>query len=207
MPCCYLNLLYPVSIIWWSQDHSHLLLRQWVEVKKSFSTALEKKKNPQHPINFSSTIFCLWSASSFTTPLTTLIAAWMSGSVDYDLEIPFLMSAFGKLTSVSFPILLFIGCSLKVSASLRNERSFMSLGRRDFNIGRNSWEVLASLIYRFFFLSTRLFSVVFSLLYQQELMKTVFIESNLFSLVLNFSPHLQNSNILFPVELNWIQAV
>lgn len=132
----------------------------------------------------------------------------MSGSVDYDLEIPFLMSAFGKLTSVSFPILLFIGCSLKVSASLRNERSFMSLGRRDFNIGRNSWEVLASLIYRFFFfLSTRLFSVVFSLLYQQELMKTVFIESNLFSLVLNFSPHLQNSNILFPVELNWIQAV
>lgn len=110
-----------------------------------------KKKNPQHPINFSSTIFCLWSASSFTTPLTTLIAAWMSGSVDYDLEIPFLMSAFGKLTSVSFPILLFIGCSLKVSASLRNERSFMSLGRRDFNIGRNSWEVLASLIYRFFF--------------------------------------------------------
>lgn len=133
----------------------------------------------------------------------------MSGSVDYDLEIPFLMSAFGKLTSVSFPILLFIGCSLKVSASLRNERSFMSLGRRDFSIGRNSWEVLASLIYRFFFffLSTRLFSVVFSLLYQQELMKTVFIESNLFSLVLNFSPHLQNSNILFPVELNWIQAV
>lgn len=80
--------------------------------------------------------------------LTNLIAAWFSGSKGYDLEKLSLMSAFGKLTSVSFPILLCISCSLWVCVSLGNECLLMSLGRRDFNIWTTSWEVLFSLIWR-----------------------------------------------------------
>lgn len=101
-------------------------------------------------INFSSAIFYLWSASFSILSLTMLIAAWISGSMGYDLETLCLMSASGKLTSVSFPILLCISCSLWVSVSLGNECLLMSLERRDFNIGRTSWEVLVSLIYRDF---------------------------------------------------------